>query len=60
MPSPEYSKNRDVKIIYQEILVRNMFTRDSSKVLNIIKELTLGTDTETWIKVLKCVRNSMQ
>ena len=41
------SKNRDMKIIYQASLVRNMFTRDTRKVLDILKELTLGTDAET-------------
>ena len=55
-PSPEDNENRNLQIIYQESLVRNMFTRDSGKVLDIIKELILGTDAETWIKVLKCVR----
>ena len=34
--------------------------RDSRKVLNILKELTLGTDTETRIKGLKCSRKSTQ
>ena len=58
--SPEDIENRDVQIIYQTSLVRNMFTRDSSKVIDILKELTLGTDAETWIKGLKCVRKSMQ
>ena len=43
--SPEDSENRDVQIIYQASLVRNMFTRDSSKVIDILKELTLGTDS---------------
>ena len=37
-----------------------MFTRDSRKVLDIIKELTLGTESETCIKGLKCGINSMQ
>ena len=37
-----------------------MIIRDSSKVLNILKELTLGTDEETWIKGLKCGRKSIQ
>ena len=60
MTSPEDSKNRDVKIIYQASLVRNMFTRDSRKVLDILKELTLGTDTDTWIKGLKLRINEMQ
>ena len=37
-----------------------MFTRDSSKVIGILKELTLGIDAETWIKGLKCGRKYMQ
>ena len=58
--SPKYSENRDVQIIYQSSLVGNMFTRYQRKVLDILKELTLGTDSETWIKSLKCGRNSIQ
>ena len=46
MPSPKDSENRDVQIIYQTSLVRNMFTRYSRKVINILKELNLGTDAE--------------
>ena len=45
--SPEDSENRDVQIIYQASLVGNMFNRDSRKVLDILKELTLGADAET-------------
>ena len=52
--SPEDSENRDVQIIYQASIVGKMFTRDSRKVIDILKELTLGTDAETWIKGLKC------
>ena len=37
-----------------------MFTRDSRKVIDIIKELTLGTDAEIRIKGLKCGRKSIQ
>ena len=37
-----------------------MFTRDSRKVLDIIKELTLETDAETWIRGLKCGIKAMQ
>ena len=37
-----------------------MFTKDSRKVLDILKELTLGTDAETWIKGLKCDRKAIQ
>ena len=54
MPSPKDIENRDVQIIYQASLVRNMFTRDSRKILYIIKEPTLRTNAETWIKGLKC------
>ena len=56
---PEDSENRDVQIIYQASLFGNMFTRDSRKFLDIIKELTLGTDAETCIKGLKCDRKVM-
>ena len=55
--SPKDSENRYVQIIYKASLVWNMFTRDSGKVLDILKELTLGTDSEIWIKGLKCGRN---
>ena len=37
-----------------------MFTRDSRKILDILKKLTLGTDAETWINGLKCSRKAMQ
>ena len=58
--SPKDSENRDVQIIYVESLVGNMFTRDLGRVLDILKELTLRTDAETWIKCLKCGRKAMQ
>ena len=57
---PEDSENRDVQIIYQASLVSNMFTINSRKVLDILKEPTLGTDAETWIKGLKCGRKEIQ
>ena len=57
-PSPDYVENRDVQIIHQESLVRNMFIRDSNRVIDILKELTLGTDTKMWIKGLKCGRKA--
>ena len=60
MVSPEDSEKRDVQIFYQEILVGNMFTKYSRKVLDILKELTLGADTEIWIKGLKFGRKAMQ
>ena len=37
-----------------------MFTKDSRKVLTILKELTLGTDAETYIKGLECGLKAMQ
>ena len=57
---PEDSENRDVQIIYQASLVRKMFTRESRRVLDIIKELTLGNDSETCIKGLKSGIKEMQ
>ena len=59
-PSTEDSENRDVLIIYHASLVGNMFTRDSRKVIDILKELTLGNDAETYIKGLKCGIKAMQ
>ena len=60
IPSTKDSENRDMQIIYQACLVVNMFTRDSRKVLNILKEITLGNHAETWIKGLKCGIKLMQ
>ena len=59
-PSPDDGKNRDVQIIHQESLVINMFTGDSIKVIDIINELTLGTDYETCINGLNFGIKSMQ
>ena len=59
MPSPKDSEYRDVQISYQASLDGNIFTRDSRKVLYILKELTLVTDTNKWIKCLKCSRKAM-
>ena len=57
---PDDREKRDVQIIHQASLVGNLFIRDSRKIIDIIKELTLGTDAKTWIKGLKCVRKAMQ
>ena len=59
IPSPGDSKNRDVQIIHQKSLVGKVFTRDSSKDLNILKEPAIGKDSKTWIKVPKCDIKSM-
>ena len=53
-------KIRGLKIIFNSSLGVNLFTRDSRKFLNILKELIRGTDDETSIKLLKCLRKSMQ
>ena len=45
-PIYNYGKNRHVHIIHQASLVGNMFTRDSGKVIDIIKEMALGTNSE--------------
>ena len=45
--STKDSENRDVQIIYQASIFGNMFTRYPRKVLGILKELTIGTDSET-------------
>ena len=58
--SPDEDENRDVQIIHQARLVENVFTRDSRKALDILKELTIGTAEETCIRGLKCGRNSMK
>ena len=58
--SPEDNENKDVRKIYQASLVGNVFTRDSRKVLDILKELTHVTDADTWIKGLKCGRKEIQ
>ena len=58
--SPKDIENRYVQIIYQASLVGNMMTIDSRKVIDILKEPTLGTDAETWIKSLKGDRKAMQ
>ena len=37
-----------------------MFTRNSRKVLDTLKELTFGTEPETYIKGPKCGRKGVQ
>ena len=51
--SSEDSENMDVQIIDKASIFGNMFTRDSRKVIDILKEPTLGTDADKWIKGLK-------
>ena len=58
-PSLKDSENRDVEIIYQSSFFRNMVTKDPREIINILRELTLGNDAETWIKGLKCSRKEI-
>ena len=41
-------------IIQNSPLYGNIFSRDTKKVLAIIKELTVYTDVETWMKAERC------
>ena len=50
----------DDEIIYHAPLQGNTFNRDTKRVIQIIRELTNGTDAEEWIKGLKCGRQAMQ
>ena len=50
---------REQEIIQNDPLRGNMFYRDTKKVLENFKELTLDTDADTWIKGKHCVRESM-
>ena len=43
-----------MQILYNLSLVRNMFTKYFRKVLNILKELTIGTDSKKLIRFLNC------
>ena len=47
-------------MIYNDNLDENMFTRGSSKVLKILKEIAIGTDAEIWIKGIIIFRKEMQ
>ena len=51
---------RDIQILYSASLGGNMFTRDSRKFRNILKELTIGNSAKIWIKGLNCDRKTMQ
>ena len=59
-PIPDDGENRYAQIIHKESLVRNMFISYPSKFLGILKELTLGKYSETWIKNLNCDRKVIQ
>ena len=47
-------------MIYNDIIGGNIFKRDTRKVLNLLKELTIVTDAETWVKGLKYGRRDMR
>ena len=49
-----------MQITHQASIVGNIFIRDSSKVIDVLKELTLGNQSKTLIKGIKCGRKSTQ
>ena len=51
--------DREQDIIQNSPLQRNMFSCDTKKALAILKELTVDTDAETWMKGKLCGRESM-
>jgi len=52
-------RERDNIVIYNATLVGSMFKRDSKHVLQILRELTNGTQAETWMKKKTCGRLAM-
>ena len=51
IPSPSYIViDREQEIIQNDPLQCNMFSRDTKKVLEILKELIVDTDSETCMK----------
>ena len=46
-------------MIYNASLEGAMFKTGSKRVLTILKELTIGTDAEAWMKGIKCERLTM-
>ena len=51
---------RKEQIIYNSPLTGFVFNLDSKTVLSIIKECTLDSDAETWIKNIRCGREAMK
>ena len=53
-------ETRDAQIINKASLESDIFTRYSKKFIAILKELIIGTDAETLIKVFKYGINNIQ
>ena len=51
--------DREQAVIQNDSLQGNMFSRGTNKVLEIIKERTVDTDTETWTKGKRCGQEEM-
>ena len=51
---------RNIQTIQNASIEGDTFTKDPRKVLNILKELTIGNDSERCIKGLKYARKEMQ
>ena len=52
--------SRKEQIIYNGALHGFVFDMDSKSVLSVIKECTLDTEAETWIRNIRCGRAAMQ
>ncbi len=52
--------SRKDQIIHNSPLQGFVFDMDTKTVLSVLKECTLGTEAETWIKNIKCGRVAMQ
>ena len=59
LPDEDDLDSRDQEMIYHASLEGVMFNRDPKRVLTILKELMIGTNAETWMKVIKCGRLAM-
>ena len=51
--------DREQEIIKNASLQGNMFSRKTKKVVAILKELTVDTDSKTWMKGKRCGQEEM-
>ena len=47
-------------IVYNASLQGAMFKRDSTRVLGVLRELTIGSQADTWMKGKRCSREAMK
>ena len=58
-PIPAVAMSNEEEKIYHATLAGNLFNRDNRHVFQILKELTVGTEAETWTKKKKGGREVM-